>query len=934
MPKPVLRLCLWGPSDDTALGRLHQAAAEALRHQDGVVLTDDRPDVTLVVDPAYADTAPGQHHVAYPWGRTVGDAAGTVWAPSRWHQRLLPGAPKVSPGTWVHAHRPVPPSDGGIVLLLPAGLAVPREVLEALGDGVYPWREAPGDDAIPSLPVDPEKRAAVWYHAVAVVIMPGCETSLPLAVEVRSAGVPVLIPKGDPADELLVVNGIGSYGVQLTEPPRPDLASLTLRLNRLAANGFAVRDVDFSSWTWERWAVTVDAVARGLLADGRATDGWAGTAVQPMPATGGERVIILSLTPLTGNLTMEGLLTRALRQAGADVAVLRCNGVRERCTVDLVNPHVGGRTSLCLNCTISAERTLTAWNGAPIPTMLLDDWVEPELLNTAYGHLEGCPDEGLLDFAYDGLPLGQWVTAALRIEYFGEDWRSLPDLPRLTRVWLRSAVAVAVALSAMLLAERPSVIVVLGGLLPWERAAMALAHRYGLRCVYYEGGQRPGSMILRGDSPACQYNFTPEWREWADVPLTIAEASHLDGFLRHRQRVGHGMTYVFSPAASGKLDPIRRRLGLQPGRRVLVAFSSVVVDTISFEAQTAFPSQAAWLQACVAYAESHPDIDLIVRVHPAELTSVTFRGPTVVEARDQAAEVLHRRWEVLPPNVRLIPSDDLTSSYDLIAMATVVLNYISTIGLEAAAAGWPVVTAGWSHYSLTGIVWQADNPDHFCSLLDRLTVEPAPPADGPELARRYFYFWFFRCTPVMPGLPLEIIDIVGPPKGPLPYWDVPGDGRGVPVYVDYLLGRGPFVAPPVTGRPRDAGRPRPLRPPERPVLVLWPQGWTGADLVEHVVRPLRALPRPWTVIVLPAAGDWVTTARTLAAAVAASAGHELDVRFLPGPMADHVLQQWLAVASAAAWHADRPALEALITAYGVPGWSRIVEELGLTCGSP
>jgi hypothetical protein len=914
---------------------LNRAAAAALRHHPDVRLTEADPDLTLVLDPAWTDGAPGTRHIAFPWGLDVGEPVGTVWAPSRWHQRHLPGAPRVPLGAWIHQPRPAPPDDGGIVLLvLPADAPVPHDVLETLGEGVYPVREAPGADDVPCLPYDTAQRAAIWYQAAAVVLMPGCASSLPLAVEARSAGVPVLVPKGDPADELMMVNGIGAYGVQLGDPPYPDLAALSLRLGRMAGNGFAVRDVDLSQWAWDGWAESLVTCAKSHLASAPASGTSDG---EPMgmriPAPGADaeqagvttyagptRHALFSLTPVTGNVTTEGLLARLLRAQGQEPVLVRCNGLRQRCTLDLINPTFGSRTAICFCCVLASAGHLHAWAGGALPEVLLDDLVDARSLQAAETTLAQVPDADLFDFTFDGMPLGCWIEHALRIEYFGESWRSLPDLHAKARIWLQSCLPIAIATDTYLSTTDLATVIVLSGIMPWERIVRARAERHGVRCIFYEGGQRPGSLILTEGKQASDYDFSEDWQAWKAIPLSVAEARRLDDYLG-RRRNNDGLTYgVYSPAATGEVNRLREALRLAPGRPVIVAFSGLTVDATIMAAYDAFASQADWLDACIRYAADHPEVDLVIRVHPVEATTVRVAGATNELAHDRALEVIQDRWPGLPPNVRLVPSEDETSSYDLLQLATVVLTFISTLGCEAAAAGIPVITSGRSHYRDLDFVWPVRAAADLPQQLDRVLDAPRQPDHARELARRYLYFWFFRCTPLFPGLPTTATGILTVPNGPLPYWDKPGSPLGLAAYVRYLAGAGPFVAPPLVDRHRDGAGPQPIQAPAAPVVLVCPAGWKAEALAAVMARSHAEQPAT-RFHVLFGHDDWLGVARGLASALTKQPAVAAAITVHPAPSAEAEQLAWwhVAVGVIPPQQEAQPVLD-LAEAFGVPLW--------------
>jgi hypothetical protein len=272
MTQPI-RLCWWGPETGT-IGWLGRQAQDALARRDDVRVTRTAPAVVLIGAADLAATAPAAScHIYYPWGDSLPDGLGLevpLWAASRWHQKMLPGSRRVPVGAWLHEPRPVPPEDGGVIVVVgPDAHQAPAPLLERF-DGAVLWCWQTGDAA---LSLEPEERRALWAVAAVVVLLPGCEASLSLAIEARSVGVPVLVPKGDPADELLMVPGIGAYGVHVGDVPRPDWAALCLRIDRLAGQDFTVRPADLSGWHWDCWAERVVAGLRELGVGADSADG-------------------------------------------------------------------------------------------------------------------------------------------------------------------------------------------------------------------------------------------------------------------------------------------------------------------------------------------------------------------------------------------------------------------------------------------------------------------------------------------------------------------------------------------------------------------------------------------------------------------------------------------------------------------------------------
>jgi hypothetical protein len=646
-------------------------------------------------------------------------------------------------------------------------------------------------------------------------------------------------------------------------------------------------------------------------------------AVSPLEAN--RHFTIWSLTPMSGNVAIEALLGRVLQQRGYEPWVIRCNGARERCNTDMINPTVGSRTFLCQSCVAAAETRTAEWAGVHFPVRLLSDLVDRARWQEACAAAAATPDDALWTFEHDGIPFGSWLEVALRLEYFGENWQSLPNLIVVARQWLHSTLAIWAAAHGYFAIERPAGVLCLSGLQPGDRALQAVAERHGVRCFFYEGGQRPGSVILRQGEPACLYEFVREWAEWADVPLSVAESARLDAFLGARRSLGAGMTSVFSPAASADRQAVREQLRLRPGHPLVVAFAGLVVDTSVFKAHDAFASQGDWLEAIVAFAEARPGLDLVVRVHPVETVSVRFAGADVITVRDPAAEVIARRWPVLPPNVRVVEADESVSSYDLTDLADVLATYISTVSLEAATIGKPSLQAGRSHYRSIGFVWPVTSAATFAEQLDALLADPVAPPQAVELARRYAYFWFLRATPQLPGLPFELDDIVKPPPVTIPYWEGDGGPGGLQPIADYLLGEGPFVAPPPAGRHRDDTVPLPIQPPAEPILLVWTEGWSPVALAAEVLRPAGQQRRPWQIVLVAEPDRLAAVARVGAEALRLAGGPAVPIRVVPLEPGGLLEPTWCELAFAyLPPRAGAAPADALAEAYGWLGWEQLM----------
>ena len=102
------------------------------------------------------------------------------------------------------------------------------------------------------------------------------------------------------------------------------------------------------------------------------------------------------------------------------------------------------------------------------------------------------------------------------------------------------------------------------------------------------------------------------------------------------------------------------------------------------------------------YFAGRPDIQFVIRVHPGE---VLTHGLSMVE-------VVRQVLPTVPEHIRLIGPKDKVNTYDLIEVADLGLVYTTTVGLEMAMSGVPVIVQRadplprpWFYLSIQIIGW-------------------------------------------------------------------------------------------------------------------------------------------------------------------------------------------------------------------------------------
>jgi len=239
--------------------------------------------------------------------------------------------------------------------------------------------------------------------------------------------------------------------------------------------------------------------------------------------------------------------------------------------------------------------------------------------------------------------------------------------------------------------------------------------------------------------------FSNLWSAWKETPLSREEIDEIGGLLIDRW---HGRTSditLFSPGmVSGQ--KLIAALELNPQLQTWALYTSSLDESVDLESERdAFPSQYAWIDATVDFVAAHPEIQLVIRVHPNAGSQKSLGANT------QDQDYFQKLTARLPRNVRLIPSDSNHSSYDLAAVSTLGLIWRSTIGVEMAAMGRKVIRLGAGLLTNAEFMTAPSSQSKYIECLDAAAhCAPKPDLGEAIKAWRFAHAFFFRWSMPFP----------------------------------------------------------------------------------------------------------------------------------------------------------------------------------------
>jgi hypothetical protein len=279
---------------------------------------------------------------------------------------------------------------------------------------------------------------------------------------------------------------------------------------------------------------------------------------------------------------------------------------------------------------------------------------------------------------------------------------------------------------------------------------------------------------------------------WENRALHMTEEQRLDEYLHSRRTGSQDWISFTGTQPEEDLRRVAGEVGFDLTKPVVGLLTNVVWDAQLHYPANVFPDMLSWLGETVEWFAAQPELQLLIRVHPAEV-----RG--MLASRQKVQQELSSRFSQLPANVFLIAPDSPISTYTAMEACDSVLIYATKTGVELAARGIPVIVAGEAWVRGKGITLDPATREEYFELLERLPLGRRLDAEQVVRARRYAHHFFFRRMISVASMTAS--------EGPTPFALAvdeiaalgPGRDPGLDVICDGIVFGGPFTAQAIGG---------------------------------------------------------------------------------------------------------------------------------------
>lgn len=295
------------------------------------------------------------------------------------------------------------------------------------------------------------------------------------------------------------------------------------------------------------------------------------------------------------------------------------------------------------------------------------------------------------------------------------------------------------ALYAYLQARQPDVVLIPNGLILEMGIAFRTARYLGIDAVTYEFNDQREQIWLAQNSSIMQQDTDYLVEARCHLPITdemFEKVADLEN-ARRGARVWGKSKRLWQYVSAQGADETRKILNLD-SRPVAMLAANVLGDSLTLGRDIFASSMTEWITKTVQYFAKRDDVQLVIRVHP---------GEKLVPQAKSMATVVREALPETPNHIHVIGALDSINTYDLIEIADVGLAYTTTVGLETAMNGRPVISCGKTHYRARGFTLDPNSWDEYYATLEKVLANiPAYTLSEKqiEFAWNYAYRFFFE----------------------------------------------------------------------------------------------------------------------------------------------------------------------------------------------
>ena len=458
-------------------------------------------------------------------------------------------------------------------------------------------------------------------------------------------------------------------------------------------------------------------------------------------ATGQRILIATSAGGFIPGAIVESTIAAALTLRGARVEILLCDEVLPACIQAMLHflpsqeefaAH-GPQQQLCAEC---FRPGLQMYSSLGLPIHRYSDLITNEERESARSLAQTIPLSEIDSFRLDGLAVGEHALAGTLRFFASGNLKAETGAEPILRRYFEASLLTTYAMRRLLDSREFAAACFHHGIYVPQGLIGEVARSKKVAVVNWNPAYRKKCFIFSHQDTYHHTLLSEPTANWEDIEWNAAMEAEVMEYLKSRWRGTQDWIW-FHEKPEEDLATIANELGVDFTGPCIGMLTNVMWDAQLHYRANAFPNMLEWVIQTIRYFSGRPELQLLIRVHPAEIRgTLPSRQPLVAE--------ITRVFPQLPKNIIVIPPESQVSTYAAMSQCDTVLIYGTKTGVELTSMGIPTIVAGEAWIRNKGITWDAATAAQYFEMLDDLPQRKRLDERIRTRALKYAYHFFFR----------------------------------------------------------------------------------------------------------------------------------------------------------------------------------------------
>jgi hypothetical protein len=223
---------------------------------------------------------------------------------------------------------------------------------------------------------------------------------------------------------------------------------------------------------------------------------------------------------------------------------------------------------------------------------------------------------------------------------------------------------------------------------------------------------------------------------WENIQFHNKEKKMIQLYIKSREIGKNDWIYFHNPKPDFNIKKFFKKKNITQKKFIVTLLTNVIWDAQLHFQKNIFITMMDWIIKTINFYKNNNNFQLVIRVHPAELTGSIPSNQSVIET-------LREKNIPLSKNIFLVGPEDKISTYALCKKSDLILIYGTKMGFEVATFGKPIIAAGEAWVKNKKISYDPKSKKEYFKMLEK-SKEIKISKARKERALRYAFHYFFR----------------------------------------------------------------------------------------------------------------------------------------------------------------------------------------------